>query len=220
MAKTYVDYIRMGGVTGYFRETLSGAGAPTASTEGFVGLRYYDTEAKAEYICTSTEGGYTWEPYTAGGGGISPVLSVSDIAGGHRITITDADGVKTVDVMDGRGIVSIVRTSGTGAAGTTDTYTITYTDGTTSAFTVYNGADGTAGGGITEEDKAAIAQQAAALVNISGKLDKSGGTMTGELVAQNNTNYTVAQVRNDIILPDGEELPTASNGDFCWFYEV
>lgn len=77
MAKTYVDHIQMGGVIGYFRETLSGAGAPTASTEGFVGLRYYDTEAKTEYICTSAEGGYTWEPYTAGGGGISPHIGAN-----------------------------------------------------------------------------------------------------------------------------------------------
>lgn len=45
----------------------------------------------------------------------------------------------------GRGIVSTKRTSGTGAAGTTDTYTITYTDGTTSTFTVYNGANGSNG---------------------------------------------------------------------------
>ena len=32
-----------------------------------------------------------------------------------------------------------------------------------------------------------------------GKLDKSGSVMTGALVAQNNTNYSVAQVRNIII---------------------
>lgn len=36
-------------------------------------------------------------------------------------------------------------------------------------------------------------------VNIANKLDKSGGTMTGALVAQNNANYTTAQVRNIII---------------------
>lgn len=46
----------------------------------------------------------------------------------------------------GRGIVSIKRTAGTGAAGTTDTYTITYTDSTTSTFNVYNGANGSGGG--------------------------------------------------------------------------
>lgn len=42
----------------------------------------------------------------------------------------------------GVGIASISRTSGTGEAGTTDTYTITMTDGSTATFTVYNGADG------------------------------------------------------------------------------
>lgn len=96
-----------------------------------------------------------------GKNGISPVLSVSAIEGGHRITITDAEGSKTVDVMDGqdgepgaagkdgsdgsdgRGIQKVERTAGTGAAGSADTYTITYTDSTTSKFTVYNGADGT-----------------------------------------------------------------------------
>ncbi len=34
---------------------------------------------------------------------------------------------------------------------------------------------------------------------ITNKLDKSGGTMTGALVAQNNADYTTAQVRNVII---------------------
>ena len=38
--------------------------------------------------------------------------------------------------------------------------------------------------------------------NIANKLDKSGGTMTGALVAQSNTNYTTAQVRNVIISPN------------------
>lgn len=45
---------------------------------------------------------------------------------------------------DGRGIVSIVRTSGDGSAGTVDTYTVSYTDSTTSTFTVTNGAAGPA----------------------------------------------------------------------------
>lgn len=92
-----------------------------------------------------------------GADGVSPVVSVASITGGHRITITDKNGTKTVDVMDGvdgsngsngtngkdgRGIKTVARTSGNGAAGTTDTYTITYTDNTTSTFTVYNGKDG------------------------------------------------------------------------------
>lgn len=44
---------------------------------------------------------------------------------------------------DGIGIASIARTSGNGAAGTTDTYTITFTNSNTTTFNVYNGKDGT-----------------------------------------------------------------------------
>ena len=44
--------------------------------------------------------------------------------------------------IQGNGISSVVRTAGDGTEGTTDTYTITYTDTTTTTFAVYNGADG------------------------------------------------------------------------------
>lgn len=80
--------------------------------------------------------------------GISPEISVTAITGGNRITITDATGTKTVDVLDGTngdngvGISSVAKT---GTSGLVDTYTITYTDGTTSAFTVTNGQNGTDG---------------------------------------------------------------------------
>jgi len=47
---------------------------------------------------------------------------------------------------DGATIDTVVRTSGTGAAGTVDTYTITMTDGNTHTFAVYNGADGQGAG--------------------------------------------------------------------------
>ncbi len=36
-----------------------------------------------------------------GSDGTSPTITVSEITGGHRLTITDADGTQTVDVMDG-----------------------------------------------------------------------------------------------------------------------
>ena len=58
---------------------------------------------------------------------------------------------------DGRGIVSINKTA---TSGLVDTYTITYTDNTTSTFTVTNGADGTDGTngvGITSITKTATA---------------------------------------------------------------
>ena len=50
----------------------------------------------------------------------------------------------------GASISNIERTSGTGAPGTTDTYTITLTNGTTFQFQVYNGADGYGSGDMTK----------------------------------------------------------------------
>jgi len=50
--------------------------------------------------------------------------------------------LKGIQGETGNGITSIIRTSGTGAEGTIDTYTITYTDTTTSTFQIYNGEDG------------------------------------------------------------------------------
>lgn len=42
-------------------------------------------------------------PGTPGADGFSPTVSIVDIPGGHRITITDAEGPHSFDVMDGQG---------------------------------------------------------------------------------------------------------------------
>ena len=52
---------------------------------------------------------------------------------------------------------------------------------------------------------------------LSGKLDKAGGTMLGALIAQANTNYTTAQVRNIIISPDD---PSGGNNGDIWIKYV
>ena len=49
-------------------------------------------------------------------------------------------------------------------------------------------------------------------------LQKSGGTMSGALVAQNNNNYDTKQVRNIFLVAEGEDLPAGSNGDICLVY--
>ena len=50
----------------------------------------------------------------------------------------------------------------------------------------------------------------------NNKLNKSGGTMTGALVAQSNTNYTTAQVRNIFI--STADPSSGSNGDIWLKY--
>ena len=47
--------------------------------------------------------------------------------------------------------------------------------------------------------------------SVNGKVSKSGDTMAGALIAQNNTDYSVAQVRNIII--STEDPSGGSNGD-------
>ena len=49
--------------------------------------------------------------------------------------------------------------------------------------------------------------------SIGTKLNKSGGTMTGKLIAQSNTDYIVAQVRNIIISTEKPSAEVGSNGD-------
>lgn len=57
------------------------------------------------------------------------------------------DGQDGEDGKDGSSISDITRTSGDGSPGTIDTYTITLTNGSTTTFQVYNGANGADGDG-------------------------------------------------------------------------
>lgn len=57
-----------------------------------------------------------------------------------------------------------------------------------------------------------------ALSNLGG-VKKSGDTMTGALIAQNNSNHTVAQVRNVTFVPEGDDPPEIGEGDFILFFK-
>lgn len=87
-------------------------------------------------------------PLGGGGGGgkdgISPTVEMIDIDGGTRIIITDVNGPKSTDIMDGKD----------------------GKDGVDGA-TPIKGTDY-----FTEADKAEIAQQAAGMVDVSGFVSK------------------------------------------------
>lgn len=119
--------------------------------------------------------------YFDGNDGYSPTVSVSAISGGNKVTITDKSGSKNFDVMDGESIKSIERTSGTGAAGTTDTYTVMTSSGRTYTFTVTNGkngADGTGSGDMLKEDydSGEVVKTAGGIVKYVESKLKEGGT--------------------------------------------
>ena len=73
---------------------------------------------------------------------------------------------------------------------------------------------------FTEAEKAEMVSEAAAAIPIGNYVPKSGTTMTGALTAQNNTAYTTKQVRNIILLQDGESVPATANGDIVLFYSA
>lgn len=123
-------------------------------------LDHLETEGKTNLVSAINEaaqsggkdGGY-YAPSVDSGGNLTwtaskagmPQVSGANIKGPKGDT--GQQGPAGADGGKGVGIASIARTSGTGAAGTTDTYTITLTDGSTSTFTVYNGKDGASGSG-------------------------------------------------------------------------
>ena len=54
--------------------------------------------------------------------------------------------------------------------------------------------------------------------SLATKLDLSGGTMTGALIAQSNTNYTVGQVRNIYLSTEAPTDDVGNNGDIWIVY--
>ena len=152
--------------------------------------------------------------------GFSPEITVESIAGGHHITIVDAEGSTAFDIMDGvdgedgRGIVSVEKT---GTSGLVDTYTITYTDGTTTTFTVTNGKDGVDGkdgkDGVDGISPVATVSQTSTGVRII-IIDKNGTTTADVNNGTNGTTFTPNVSSEGIIswTNDGG-LPNPPNAD-------
>ena len=111
------------------------------------------------YTITYTNGTTTTFTVTNGKGGVDGAQGIQGIQGekgedGHTPVITIQDGKWFIDGVDtgksaegvkgdtGNGISSITKTN---TVGLVDTYTITFTDGTKTTFTVTNGKDGVDG---------------------------------------------------------------------------
>lgn len=72
---------------------------PSVSDDGVISWTNDKDLPNPEPVNIKGEKGDTGEP---GKDGFSPVVAVEDIDGGHRVSITDKDGAKTFDVMDGK----------------------------------------------------------------------------------------------------------------------
>ena len=210
------------------------------AADGYIQWKYESDASWTNIVALSTLKGEQGD--TGEKGETGAAFTYADFTPQQLAALKGAAGADGADGDDGRGIVSVTRTNGTGAAGTTDTYTIAYTDSTSSVFYVYNGADGLgtgdmlksaydtndngvvdnaeklggqlpsyyaiaadipnitgkadkvttategnlagldSGGNLVDSGKKATDFAAASdIPDISGKLDKSGGTMTGAL---------------------------------------
>lgn len=91
------------------------------------------------------EGDWLYDPDNGNVGLCTSRTDKADGSGSASITYKG-----TLKGADGSSIQSIGLTSGTGAPGTTDTYTVTLTNGDTTTFQVYNGKDGSGSGDMTK----------------------------------------------------------------------
>lgn len=114
----------------------------------------------------------------------------------------------------GVGVQSIELTSGNHAPGTTDTYTITLTDGRTQTITVYNGADGKGAGDF----------MASGAVAMTGNLQMGGNRVTGvgapaednDAVRKSDLTEAINSVKitTDTTPTQGSKNPVESGGVF------
>ena len=95
------------------------------------------------YTVTMTSGATSTFTVTNGVDG----LSAYEVAANNGFVGTEAEWLTSLDGIDGRAITTVTFTSTTDASGLpaqsggTDTYTISYSDATTSTYNIYNGAD-------------------------------------------------------------------------------
>lgn len=139
-----------------------------------------DFTALSNALTTGTLSGLTITPDTENSNFDIAVTGIPEIAidaegywtinGERGENPTKAQGEKGTDGTsgnDGRGIVSVEKTA---TSGLVDTYTITYTDETTSTFDVTNGASGSGGVTLSDDITLAVASwdSSAKLQTISG----------------------------------------------------
>ncbi|MBR4470207.1 MAG: hypothetical protein IKS54_02685 [Erysipelotrichaceae bacterium] len=104
------------------------------------------------------------------------------------------------DGRDGRGIVSVERTARNGYV---DTYTITYTDGTTSSFTVTNGTDTRSSTIISGPD-----QESKNNSSNNNSTNQNSNSTTNNYYSQNSTEYN-----ETLSHPGISDITVNDNGD-------
>lgn len=205
---------------------------PTVSADGTIAWTKTTSEDTPTPQNIKGAQGNPGTPGSPGADGVSPSVAVAQITGGHRVSVTDADGTKTFDVLDGEkgdegAPGSPGATGSPGADGTTFTPTVSENgdlywsndDGKPNPATVnIKGPKGDKGEGadITIDanldiDSANPVQNKAVTLAISGKAQRpkllwSGSWSSGTITVPGFTDYLIFLIKS-------------SSGDMavCWF---
>ena len=139
-------------------------------------------------------------------------LFVSDFSGAMGIQgeqgiqgiqgIRGEQGIQGIQGETGNGIATIQKTS---TSGLIDTYTITYTDGNTSTFSITNGEDGE----VSQEQLDETNSHLDNLSKVSNLFEKITGT--GTSVTLNDTSNTIMKLNLDTTTSSQEDTPSPSN---------
>lgn len=136
--------------------------------------------------------------------GVSPTITVTNITGGHRLTITDATGTKTVDVMDGE--------DGANGMGSGDMLASEY-DPQGKRQDVFAYVDNAVKNAVSTDDIDAAVSEALEEAKASGEFDGKDGQdgADGHTPVKGVDYWTdadKAQMVNDVIaaLPDASEV--------------
>lgn len=120
-------------------------------------------------------------------------------------SVIGPQGIQGEVGLPGASVDRIERTSGTGAPGTTDTYTVYLTDGQTGGtFQVYNGANGTGSGDFMADGS----------VPMTGDLQMGGHKITNLAEPTDNTDAASKEYVDDTITVSlvGNYIPTGQKG--------
>ena len=148
----------LGKFTNVSASATGGESAQASASIGGTGLEFTFVLPKGDKGNTGDTGAtissVTFKEYDSNGGAVYTITMTDGVTA--EFTAPKGQKGDKGDIGDtgatGNGIVSVTLVSGSHAAGTTDTYRITFTNGETADFTVYNGANGEGAGDMLWEE--------------------------------------------------------------------
>lgn len=207
-AKTYIENMNMEG------ETLPAGSSVTVT-------KTTSPEGDLLFVIGVPQGiqgdkGETGETGATGPQGVSVTNATVNEDGDLVITLSSGSPINAGSVIGPQGIQGevgptgasvdrIERTSGTGAPGTTDTYTVYLTDGQTGGtFQVYNGSNGTGSGDFMADGS----------VPMTGDLQMGGHKITNLAEPTDNTDAASKEYVDDTITVSlvGNYIPVGQKG--------